>query len=143
MGCSIRTQTTVNVTFICDMSSTHALEIMASTFEDAVKQAKEDKNWHIDQNSFPARESSHIQAVFCPQCYEKKMEQLRNSNDLQDQLRGGKKFQPDEFKRLSLIEFGIQKHPRADKAFNIAWEKGSGNYLEVLSELKELAELLR
>lgn len=143
MGCRITTQTQVHVTFHCDMYHTHNLNIIASTFNDAVKQAQEVNKWHISQNSFPAREISHIQEVLCPQCYEKKMEELRKSDDLRDQLRGGRKFQPDEFKRLALIEFGIQKHPRADKAFNIAWEKGSANYLEVLAELQELAELLK
>jgi hypothetical protein len=143
MGCHITKLTTVNVTFHCDVDGKHTLQITASTFDDAVKQAQQNTNWNICQNSYPAKEVSHIVTTLCPKCYEKRMEELRNSDDLRDQIRGGKKFEYDEFKRLALIEFCIQKHPRADKAFNIAWEKGNGNYAEVLSELQELAELLK
>ncbi len=46
--------------------------------------------------------------------------------------------------RSDAIAFtGLAGHPRADKAFSLAWERGHANgFSEVFSELQDLAELL-
>jgi hypothetical protein len=47
------------------------------------------------------------------------------------------------FKFAALTYCGIEKHLKADKAFEMAWSRGhSSGYYEVLQELEELAELL-
>lgn len=49
----------------------------------------------------------------------------------------------DLFKHDSLTETGLINHPKAEKAFAMAWERGHANGLyEVWYELRELAELL-
>ena len=49
----------------------------------------------------------------------------------------------DLFKRDALDDVGLFGHPKAEKAFNMAWDRGhSAGYSEVYSELQDLAELL-
>lgn len=47
----------------------------------------------------------------------------------------------DLFKKDALEEVGLTGHPKANKAFEMAWDRGDG-YREVMVELEELAELL-
>jgi len=48
------------------------------------------------------------------------------------------------FKYAALYDCGLEDHPKADKAYEIAWSRGhSSGYYEVLQELEELAELLK
>ena len=47
------------------------------------------------------------------------------------------------FKKDALEEVGLAGHPKADKAFAMAWERGhSSSLFEVFYELEELANLL-
>jgi hypothetical protein len=47
-----------------------------------------------------------------------------------------------EFKKDALKEVGLTNHPKADKIYSKAWEKGhSAGYNEVFLELQDLAEL--
>lgn len=47
------------------------------------------------------------------------------------------------FKADALKECGLEGHPKADKAFSMAWDRGhSGGLPEVYGYLEELAELL-
>lgn len=49
-----------------------------------------------------------------------------------------------QFKNDLLKELGITDHPKAQRLFDIAWDKGhSMGYSEVYSEAEELADLLR
>ena len=49
-----------------------------------------------------------------------------------------------EFRKAALEEVGLTGHPKADKAYALAWLRGhSAGFCEVLSELDELAELLK
>lgn len=48
-----------------------------------------------------------------------------------------------EFKVEALRYCRLTNHPKAEKAFDYAWEKGHANgYMEVVNELLDLAELL-
>jgi hypothetical protein len=49
----------------------------------------------------------------------------------------------DEFKKAALDETCLAGHPKAQKAWEMAWDRGhASGYCEVLSELEELANLL-
>lgn len=49
----------------------------------------------------------------------------------------------DEFKADALEETGLAGHPKADKAYDLAWSHGHGSGLhEVLGWLEEYADLL-
>lgn len=48
-----------------------------------------------------------------------------------------------EFKYDALAEVGLKEHPKAEKAYALAYERGHAHgYSEILSNLEELAELL-
>lgn len=48
------------------------------------------------------------------------------------------------FKADALEEVGLTNHPKADKAYELAWSRGhSSGFAEVLFELEELADLLK
>ena len=50
----------------------------------------------------------------------------------------------EEFKAAVLADTGLTAHPKADRAFDLAWAMGHSDGLcEVLSVLGELAELLK
>lgn len=50
----------------------------------------------------------------------------------------------DLFRKDALEEVGLTGHPRADKAFGLAYSKGhSGGLAEVVCELREIAEVLQ
>lgn len=47
------------------------------------------------------------------------------------------------FKADALAEAGLTNHPKADKAWAMAWDRGhASGYQDVMSELEDLAELL-
>jgi hypothetical protein len=47
------------------------------------------------------------------------------------------------FKKDAIKEVGLENHPAAEKAFQLAWERGhSCGYAEVFIYLEELADLL-
>jgi len=49
-----------------------------------------------------------------------------------------------EFERDLLDNFGITDHPKADRLFALAWQRGhSSGYGEVLSEAEDLVDLIR
>jgi hypothetical protein len=49
----------------------------------------------------------------------------------------------DEFKKDALAAVGYAKHPKADRIFYEAWDRGhSYGYAEILNELKDLASFL-
>jgi hypothetical protein len=47
-----------------------------------------------------------------------------------------------EFKDDCLKELGIEEHPRADAAFDTAWEMGQENLSDVFEILSKLTELM-
>lgn len=54
----------------------------------------------------------------------------------------GQRFS-EAFKKEALKELGLENHPKAEKVFDLAWERGhSQGYTEVYLELQELADLL-
>lgn len=49
----------------------------------------------------------------------------------------------EKFKMDALAEVGLANHPRRDKAFDLAWDRGHAyGYREVYQNLEELAQLL-
>lgn len=49
----------------------------------------------------------------------------------------------EEFKTRALKQFGLFGHPKAEKAFAMAWDRGhSAGFNSVAIELSELAEIL-
>jgi hypothetical protein len=49
----------------------------------------------------------------------------------------------NEFYAAAMAEVGLTSHPKAAKAWAMAWDRGhSAGYGEVLNELREVAELL-
>lgn len=55
----------------------------------------------------------------------------------------GRRLDREVFKDEALVATGLNGHPKADKAFDLAYERGASCGLhEVLSELIDLAELL-
>ncbi len=49
----------------------------------------------------------------------------------------------DEFKNSLFFEYGMDKHPKREQAYKMAWDRGhSAGYGEVESEFMDLAELL-
>ncbi len=52
-------------------------------------------------------------------------------------------MQHDVFKKAALADLGLIDHPKAHKAWSMAWERGHAQGLhEVYLELQDLAELL-
>lgn len=48
------------------------------------------------------------------------------------------------FKFAALTDCGIADHPKADRAFSMAWDRGhSSGYYEVLQNLEDLSQLLK
>lgn len=66
--------------------------------------------------------------------YEKDMREYRDDQARLDQL----------FKYIALTDCGIFEHPKAEKAYAMAYDRGhSSGYYSILQELQELAELLK
>ncbi len=50
----------------------------------------------------------------------------------------------DQFRKDAIEEAGLTGHPKADKAFALAWQEGHASGLsDVMTHLYELAELLK
>jgi len=107
-----------------------------------------------------------IQKTTCPECEAKRKAELCNSKDIRDRIDGG--YYDDksmQFKDDALEHVGLTNHPKAEKAFETAWEhghqtltaKGCGGviswgeryserghgYSPVLCRLEELSVLLK
>ena len=49
-----------------------------------------------------------------------------------------------EFKQALFVEYGVQNHPKREKAFAMAWDRGhSSGYNDVELEFVDLAELMK
>jgi len=88
-----------------------------------------------------------IQAKLHNNAYESKLP-FPNGNSLED-IQARKDYCADEarlteeFRQEALEDVGLKGHPKADKAFAMAWERGHANGLhEVFCELQGLAEIL-
>ena len=66
-----------------------------------------------------------------------------NYRDLKTAYWAEEKALNDLFKVDALEETKLTKHPKAEKAYQIAWDRGhASGYYEVFMYLEELAELL-
>lgn len=74
MRCQFKTITCINVIFYCDNNIAHMLSFSAPNLDDAIKQAHDKHDWHINQTSFPARKATDINEVLCPTCYKKRFD---------------------------------------------------------------------
>lgn len=93
---------------------------------------------------YPARDNYEINRP-CSECGHKHEDadaKAAYDNDMRE-YRDEKNRLLQLFKFAALTDCGIEKHLKADKAFEMAWSRGhSSGYYEVLQELEELAELL-
>jgi hypothetical protein len=109
--------------------------------ETAIRLIQKD-NWVVEQMSFPARENKDIRGIRCPKCEGQRKKALRDSEDLRDKLNGDYPFTLGEFEQAALLYVGLLKHPKGRWAFTKAWD-AHGNYSDTLSELQELADLMK
>lgn len=93
---------------------------------------------------YPKREDYNIRrkCSHCKSTHEDKTAKLQFDADM-------RKYRDDHNRLLDLFKFAalwdcdIHEHPKADKAYNMAWSRGhSSGIWEVYQELTELAELL-
>jgi hypothetical protein len=109
--------------------------------ESAIRLIHKD-NWAVDQMSFPARENKDIRGIRCQKCEKQRKEALRKSEDLRDKINGDYPFTHEEFEQAALLYVGLLKHPKGKTAFSKAWQR-HGNFSDTLSELQELADLMK
>ena len=95
--------------------------------------------------TYPQRKDYNIKRK-CTECGETHSN-LKADKCYHDDMR---KYRDDQarlfqlFKYAALTYCDIAFHPKADKAFSMAWDKGhSSGYYEVLNELEILAELMK
>jgi hypothetical protein len=96
-------------------------------------------------HSFPYK-PEEIKKTTCPECDAKRKAELCNSKDIQDRIAGG--YYNDkshmQFKNDALEHVGLTNHPKAEKAFALAWEHGHADgYESVLNWLKEITDLVQ
>ena len=84
---------------------------------------------------------------FCPVCGVPVKEQYEKETDryYKEMKKYNRKVVEirKNFKKDALTYCGLINHPKAERAFEMAWERGhSSGYAEVVHELEELADLL-
>ena len=90
-----------------------------------------DKNWSPDQFREHARKL---------EAHEKEMKAYRKETD---KYHAEQARQDSLFKADALEDVGLAGHPKAEKAWALAWENGhSGGYSDVYSHLVDYADLL-
>ena len=136
-----RVETTSCYYFCCDDCGKE-VNTGRNTFPSAVEAVKV-LGWKIVSLSSPSREDS-LRSVRCNTCVEKKKKADYASQDFTTRLHAGYYDDyPENFREEALIDLGILNHPKADKAFQLAWDAGhSGGYSEVYNYLLDYAELL-
>ena len=78
----------------------------------------------------------------CPDCVEKQAKEDLKSDNLYTRI-SSPLYKGENFSADAIEYCGLKGHPKADKAFAMAYEKWhSSGYYEVLQELESLAELL-
>lgn len=106
-----------------------------------------DKKWeirHSCSSTDPSREFQSVTVVRCPECANKEMQRKYNSADIYDRLSTDYyRDHPGKFEADAIDFVGLKGHPRAGKAFSMAYDRGrSGGYSEVLNALIDYAELM-
>jgi hypothetical protein len=82
--------------------------------------------------------------VICKDCLETERLKKYNSDDVKAKCEVGYyRDHPENFSEEVIEYVGLKGHPKAGKAFSMAYERGhSSGHFSVLSELEELAQLL-
>lgn len=102
----------------------------------------ERQGFKIKSNSYPNRLGDAGATYTCPDCTAKKAIKDLNSDDLRTRI-GSPLYKGENFAEDAIEYCGLKGHPKADKAFAMAYDRGhSSGYYEVLQELESLAELL-
>ncbi len=100
------------------------------------------QGFEIRSNSYPNKLDDPESTYTCPDCVNKKAKEDLKSDDLRTRV-CSPLYKGEDFSEDAIEYCGLKGHPKADKAFAMAYERGhSYGYSEVLQELKELAELL-
>ena len=101
-------------------------------------------NWFIDCHSFPVKKES-IKEILCPKCTEIRRKKMYESKNMHDKINAGyyKDF-PEKFATDAIEFVGLTGHPKADKAYSYAYDRGhSSGHGETLSYLEELVDLIK
>lgn len=102
----------------------------------------ERQGFKIKSYSYPNRLGDTEATYTCPDCVDKKAKADLKSEDLRTRI-GSPLYQGENFAEDAIEYCGLKGHPKADKAFAMAYDRGhSSGYYEVLQELESLAELL-
>lgn len=107
------------------------------------KNDKGEYTWHIYSNCYPVTAESVID-VRCPECEEKHINKLFNSDYIIEKINGGYYVEyPNKFMADALSYAGIKDNPKASKVYSKAWDDGhSSGHMEVLNILLDLAEFI-
>jgi len=128
-------------TLTCDTCGFIINSNPGTKFSDFIKDIS-NKGWYFETNYLPY-DPDKIKKVTCPKCEEKHKAELCKSEDIRDRIIGGYYENDRQFKTDALAFVGLTNHPKAEKAFEIAWEHGHAEgYGNVLCWLEELADLL-
>jgi hypothetical protein len=105
------------------------------------------KKWDIKRSAYssnPSVEFKSVTEVRCPECAEKERLRKYNSSDIYERLSTDYyQDKPDEFREHAIDSVGLRTHPKADKAYALAYDHGhSGGYSEILNALQDYADLL-
>lgn len=98
--------------------------------------------WKIDSNCYPMKFEDRTIKYHCPTCVKNKEIADLASDDLRTRIQSPL-YKGDNFSADAIDYCGLKGHPKADKAFSMAYDRGhSSGYSEILQELERLAELL-
>ena len=132
-------KTEIKHTFTCDCCNKAEITLMDYSNLDFQK-----VGWELKSTSRNKKTQDVVPlTVWCKDCVEADRLRKYNSSDIQercytDYYQNNPGFEEDAIKYV-----GLEGHPKADKAFSMAYDRGhSEGHSMVLEELKRLAELL-
>jgi len=116
----------------------------------SVKTSEELKKagWKWNQSFYSSNQKDmfdNMKDIMCPSCAEKDRLKKYNSDDMRERINAGYyEANPVKFVDDAYEYCGIAGNPKADKAYELAYDRGhSGGYGEVLSNLSELSDLIK
>lgn len=101
-------------------------------------------DWRLESNTYPYTIQT-ISNVVCPKCIKIENDKNYYSENMRDRLKSDYYDVNEETFMVDALEYcGILNHPKASKAFSMAWEeKHSEGCTSVLNYLEELSDLLK
>jgi len=101
----------------------------------------ERQGFMVRSNSYPNRLGDPKATYACPDCVDKQAKEDLKSKDFRIRI-NSPLYKGENFAEDAIDYCGLKGHPKADKAFAMAYRGHSSGYYEVLQELESLAELL-